>query len=106
MSTILGPQDDDTASPMTRAEKASSLLSSSPAEAPGRKRTRSTLKSLSLRDASPEKKDVEARKPNRKVSRSSSSGSKKGKVSFALGSDCKSVIASDEDKENQMVIDT
>lgn len=91
---------------MAGLEKSSSLLSSSPAELPGRKRTRSTLKSLSLHDSSPEKKDVEARKPSRKVSRSSSSGSKKGMVSLTIRSNGKGVIANDEDKENQMVIDT
>lgn len=107
MSTILAPQEAEATPFVTgAAEKSSTLLSSSPAETPGRKRTRAALRAMSLNDGSPEKKETSARKPMRKVSRASSSGSKKGKdVVTALEVDFKTTMANDEDKENQMVLD-
>lgn len=90
------------------AEGSSTLLSSSPAETPGRKRTRAALRAMSLNDGSPERIDASAaRKPSRKVSRASSGGSKKGKddVSSSVGLDFKTAMSNDEDKENQMAID-
>lgn len=103
MSTILGPQDQQMTTP---AEKSFAMSSSSPAETPGRKRTRATLKALSLNDGSPEKKEAIARKPARKVSRSSSNGSKNGKNDSLFGAELKALVADDdEDKENQMLVD-
>ncbi|KAM0720165.1 hypothetical protein Q7P37_004301 [Cladosporium fusiforme] len=93
MSTILGPQDTE-APTFAAAEKPSTLLSSSPAETPGRKRTRAALRAMSLNDGSPEKSELSARKPVRKASRASSSGGAK-----------KPALVSEEDKENQMAID-
>lgn len=70
---------------------------------------------MSLNDGSPEKKDISARKPVRKVSRASSSGgSKKGTSGKDVGdSDVEIIVdakpsvavAGEEDKENQMVLD-
>ena len=50
-------------------ESLPSLLSSSPADLGGRKRTRSALKALNINGGSPEK--VDANKPVRKASRAS-----------------------------------
>lgn len=116
MSTILGPQENESTTFAAAAEKTSTLLSSSPAETPGRKRTRAALRAMSLNDGSPEKKDLSARKPVRKVSRASSSGggSKKGTSGKDVGdSDVEIIVdakpavpvAGEEDKENQMVLD-
>lgn len=71
------------------------LVSSSPADASGRKRTRSALRELSLNSGSPEKSGVGAadkNKPVRKASRASVS-SNKSKESFVSGHD--------KEKENQ-----
>ena len=64
--SILNPQADSS------PDKLNSLLSSSPADGIAKKRTRSTLKSLSVNEGSPDKlsKDREASNPKpRKVSR-------------------------------------
>ena len=53
----------------TPKAKEPGLLSSSPAETMGRKRTRSALRSLNINDGSPDKRD--ASKPSRKASRAS-----------------------------------
>lgn len=73
MSTVMGDH--------ATIQQASTLLSSSPGvDTQGRKRTRSALKSLSINDASPEKKTQEVEKPVRKVSRRASTESDKENV--------------------------
>lgn len=95
-------------SPNKDEKKSSSVSSSSPVDTPGRKRTRSALKTLTLNDGSPEKKDSSARKPLRKVSRASSGGSKKARDVAVAGANAKASMVDDEDKENhpdQMLLD-
>jgi hypothetical protein len=104
LSTILGSQDNETVSPVTDDTK-SSVSSDSPGETPVRKRTRSALKALNIGDGSPEKKDASARKPLRKMSRTSSGSSKKAKDNTATNTYVKAGAVDDEDKENQMVVD-
>jgi hypothetical protein len=104
MSTILGPQEQ-VLSPAADEMKSSSVSSSSPMGTSGRKRTRSAVKACSLNDGSPEKKELSARKPLRKVSRVSSGGAKKAKELVVAGGNGKPVVADDEDKENQMLVD-
>lgn len=98
MSTILGPQAPE-AGTVTEDEQPV-VLSSSPAETTGRKRTRAALRSLAINDAPPGKMDVDAKKRVRKASRASNSSS----ASKSLRSkDVK--ITDSEDKENMMVLD-
>jgi hypothetical protein len=104
LSTIIGSRDNNTVSPVTDDTK-SSASSDSPVETPGRKRTRSALKALNINDGSPEKKEASARKPSRKVSRASSSGSKRVRDNFTSGGHVRAGMVDDEDKENQMVLD-
>ena len=79
--------------------KETGLLSSSPADGQGRKRTRSALRSLNINNGSPEK--TEATKPPRKASKASVSSVKSSQ----------DVVVSDqesqENQENQenMVLD-
>jgi hypothetical protein len=104
LSTILGSQDNDIVSPVTDDTK-SSMSSDSAGETPGRKRTRSALKALNISDGSPEKKEASARKPLRKMSRTSSGSSKKMRDNTANSTYVKAGAVDDEDKENQMVVD-
>ena len=75
-STILDTTTAPLASALTGtpASKETGLLSSSPADTQGKKRTRSALRSLNINDGSPEKKD--SMKPPRKASRASSNSNK------------------------------
>lgn len=104
LSTILGSQDNEMVSPVTDDTR-SAMSSDSSGETPGRKRTRSALKALNIHDGSPEKKDSSIRKPLRKMSRTSSAGSKKAKDVTVAGTHTKAGVVDDEDKENQMVVD-
>lgn len=64
-----------------------SLTSSSPADPPGKKRTRSALKALNINGGSPEKAVDRADKPVRKASRASVSSVKSNKENIVEETD-------------------
>jgi len=100
MSTILATQPPGQG--LLPSAEQNSLTSSSPADSSGRKRTRSSMRSLNINEALTEKKEV-TKKPPRKASKASISSNASDSAKHVEKSEGTIVLDPVEDKENMMV---